>query len=230
MWWQDVYVLATAKMRFSVVCKGWERLRETEWDKSYLPRLPIFIPHRSKSITVPNIPTPTLSSSSPLDAHHPPYPHPRYVPTLTVPILSSSSIPDILLWTFRWRRGCSALRCPGCLPTIPGCLRTTWFGTSAWASDSAPRAGGRRFEFLRPRCSSFASRICFPTPHTSSVCSPKIRGPKGISPKFSRVGSSFLVACTRLYNPLCPSVGWSICLSVAEDSEHATYGDWPCLA
>ena len=25
---------------------------------------------------------------------------------------------------------------------------------------------------------------------------------------------TFLVACTRLYNPLCPSVGWSVCLSV----------------
>ena len=34
----------------------------------------------------------------------------------------------------------------------------------------------------------------------------------------------FLVACTRLYQPLCRLVG----LSVAEDSEHATYGDLPC--
>ena len=36
---------------------------------------------------------------------------------------------------------------------------------------------------------------------------------------------SFLVACTRLYKPLCRSVG----RSVAECSEHATYGDWPCF-
>ena len=33
----------------------------------------------------------------------------------------------------------------------------------------------------------------------------------------------FLVACTRLYKPLCQS----LCLSVAEGLEHATYGDRP---
>ena len=39
----------------------------------------------------------------------------------------------------------------------------------------------------------------------------------------------FLVACTRLYKPLCRLVGWSVGRSVAEGSEHATYGDWPCF-
>ena len=43
----------------------------------------------------------------------------------------------------------------------------------------------------------------------------------------------FLVACTRLYKPLCPSVGLSVGLSVgrsvAVGLEHATYGDRPCL-
>ena len=41
-----------------------------------------------------------------------------------------------------------------------------------------------------------------------------------------------LVACTRLYKPLCRSVGRSVgrsvCRSDAECSEHATYGDRPC--
>ena len=37
-----------------------------------------------------------------------------------------------------------------------------------------------------------------------------------------------LVACTQLYKLLCRLVGLSVGLSVAEDSEHATYGDWPC--
>ena len=51
---------------------------------------------------------------------------------------------------------------------------------------------------------------------------------------------TFLVACTRVYKPLCwsvcrlvgPSVGrlvcWSVGRSVAECLEHATYGDRPC--
>ena len=43
----------------------------------------------------------------------------------------------------------------------------------------------------------------------------------------------FLVACTPLYKPLCRSVrrlvGLSFGLSVADCSEHATYGDWPCF-
>ena len=41
--------------------------------------------------------------------------------------------------------------------------------------------------------------------------------------------NSFLVACTRLYKPLCWPVGLSVGRSVAEGSEHATYGDWPCF-
>ena len=48
---------------------------------------------------------------------------------------------------------------------------------------------------------------------------------------------TLLVARTRLYKPLCWLVGWSVGLSVcqsidwsvAEDSEHATYGNRPCL-
>ena len=47
----------------------------------------------------------------------------------------------------------------------------------------------------------------------------------------------FLVACTRLYKPLCRSVGQSVGRSVrrsvgpsvAASSEHATYGDRPFL-
>ena len=39
------------------------------------------------------------------------------------------------------------------------------------------------------------------------------------------IASSFLVACMRLYKPLC----WSVRPSVADSSEHATYGDQPCF-
>ena len=49
---------------------------------------------------------------------------------------------------------------------------------------------------------------------------------------FGVVVASFLVACTQLYKPLCWSVCRSVCRlvgrSVAEDSEHATYGNRPC--
>ena len=42
---------------------------------------------------------------------------------------------------------------------------------------------------------------------------------------------SFLVACTRLYKPLCRSVRWSVGWSVGRSlfTKHATYGDWPCF-
>ena len=40
-----------------------------------------------------------------------------------------------------------------------------------------------------------------------------------------RVAFNFLVACTRLYKRLRPSVGPSVAVS----SEHATYGDRPCF-
>ena len=39
---------------------------------------------------------------------------------------------------------------------------------------------------------------------------------------------NFLVACMRLYKLLCWSVCLFVCLSVAEGSEHATYGNRPC--
>ena len=39
----------------------------------------------------------------------------------------------------------------------------------------------------------------------------------------------YLVACTRLYKPLCWSVRWLVGPSVAVCSEYATYGDWPCF-
>ena len=51
------------------------------------------------------------------------------------------------------------------------------------------------------------------------------------SPTAIRLGNywgTFLVACTQLYKLLCLSVGRSVGMSVAEDSEHATYGNWPC--
>ena len=40
-----------------------------------------------------------------------------------------------------------------------------------------------------------------------------------------------LVACTRLYKPLCRSVGRLVGRSVGRSlfRKHATYGDWPCL-
>ena len=47
-----------------------------------------------------------------------------------------------------------------------------------------------------------------------------------------KIKNKLLVACTRLYKPLCWSVRVSVCLSVcpsvAEGSEQATYGDRPC--
>ena len=39
----------------------------------------------------------------------------------------------------------------------------------------------------------------------------------------------FLVACTRLYKPLCWSFGPSVGPLVADCSERATYGDRPCF-
>ena len=38
----------------------------------------------------------------------------------------------------------------------------------------------------------------------------------------------FFNACTRLYQPLCRSVGPSVGPSVADREEHETFGDWPC--
>ena len=44
--------------------------------------------------------------------------------------------------------------------------------------------------------------------------------------------ADYRVACTQLYKLLCRSFRWSVHPSVhpsvAEGSEHVTYGDWPC--